>query len=61
MLTTSQKTAIYKNIGRILRDARESLELTVSEAAAKQTFLKRPLTPMRTVRLSGWAPKPSAA
>ncbi|MBS4774206.1 MAG: helix-turn-helix domain-containing protein [Proteobacteria bacterium] len=41
MLTTSQKTAIYKNIGRVLRDVRESLDLTVEEAAAKQNVSQK--------------------
>lgn len=35
-LTTSQKTIIYHNIGRVLREARESLDLTIEEAAARQ-------------------------
>lgn len=35
-LTTSQKTLIYRNIGKILRDARESLDLTIEEAASRQ-------------------------
>ncbi|MBS4774105.1 MAG: helix-turn-helix domain-containing protein [Proteobacteria bacterium] len=41
MLTTSQKSAVYKNIGRILRDVRESLDLTVEEAAAKQNVSQK--------------------
>lgn len=35
-LTTSQKALIYHNIGKVLREARESLDITVEEAAARQ-------------------------